>query len=93
MSNRWYSTFESIEFVCVYCMASTGDMTIYNFVSNVTGLSFQVQQMCYNTANLFAGISAGNGSNPSTPSGSSTKSGAQQLVASVAVAAVLALLY
>ena len=73
-----------------YCMANTSDTMLWNFTSNITGINFQIEQMCLSTANTIAGISNTPATNATT---TATKSSAQQLLLSVALAVLLAFFY
>lgn len=77
-------------------MPSTSDTTLYNFTSNVTGISYQVEQMCLNTANTIAGIpnaASGNSTNATSTNTTTSSSGAQQLVLSMVLAVILTFMY
>ena len=79
-----------------YCMPSTSDTTLYNFTSNVTGISYQVEQMCLNTANTLAGIpnaASGNSTTATSTNSTTSSSGAQQLVLSMVLAVILTFMY
>lgn len=75
-----------------FCMANTSDTTLYNFTSNITAINFQVEQMCLSTANTIAGVSNTPASNSTTAS-STGSSGAQKIMLSMALAAILAFFY
>ena len=74
-----------------YCMGTASDTTFYNFTSNITGINFQIEQMCLNTSYIYSGMSNMTaGTNSTSTAG---KSSAMKLVASLALALVLAFFY
>ena len=70
-----------------YCMNATGDQTVISMTSNVTAINFQIDQMCFSTAAMIAGVT-----NATAVTATPAKSGAASLLSSLVALVMVAML-